>query len=610
MRLLSLAALIAAGAMGYVGVARAEQVTTSHALTFHGEPALGPDARHLDHVDPDAPKGGELRLQSTGGFDTFNPYVVRGNAAPGVGLIYESLMQSAPGETLTEYGLIAQSIELPADRRWVAFTLRPDARWHDGKPITADDVVFSFETLKTRGAPFYRLYYQNVAKVEALAPNKVKFSFAGDPSHELPLIVGQLPVLPKHYWQGREFEKTTLEPPLGSGPYRIREFEANRFVTYERVADYWGKDHFLNRGRNNFDRIRYDSYRDTTVTFEAFKAGEYDYRQEFSSREWANGYDFPAIKNGQVKRETVPHKRPTGMQAFVFNMRREKFQDPRVREALNHAFDFEWTNKNLFYGFNRRTQSFFSNSDFAARGLPSAEELKLLEPLRAGIPKEVFEKEYVNPATDGSGNNRENLRAATRLLSDAGWKVQDGVLKGPAGQLMEIEFLLVQPEFERIVASYVQGLSRLGIKARIRVIDSAQFQNRVRDYDFDAIVASWGQSEWPGNEQRDFWTSAAAEKPGGRNLAGIRNPAVDALVDKVIAASDRDALVVATRALDRVLLWNRYVVPQWHRTEDWVAYWDRFGRPAKNPPNGVDLFSWWIDPAKDAALKRAGGGRN
>ncbi|MCW5731933.1 MAG: ABC transporter substrate-binding protein, partial [Alphaproteobacteria bacterium] len=531
--------------------AESPKVRVLHAIAHHGEPRYGKDAIHLDHVRPDAPKGGELRLQDTGGFDSFNPFIVRGNPAPGLGLIYETLMESPPGESLVSYGLIAESVELPDDHTWVAFNLRPEARFHDGKPVTADDVVWTFETLKAHGRPFHRLYYANVAKAEAIGPHKVKFTFQGDKSLELPIIIGQLPVLPKHYWASREFDRTTLEPPTGSGAYRIREFEANRFIVYERVPDHWSRDLMLNRGRYNFDRVRYDSYRDTTVILEAFKAGEYDFRLEHSSRDWATGYDFPAMRAGHVLREEVKHGRPTGMQAFVFNTRRARFQDPKVREAFAYAFDFEWTNRNLFYGFNSRTKSYYSNSDFAARGLPSEAELKLLGPHRDRIPPEVFIKEYAPPSTDGSGNIRENLRIATRLLTEAGWRVQQGVLVNGAGERMELEVLLVQPEFERIVAPYIRNLERLGVRARIRVVDTAQYQNRVRDYDFDMVIGSWPQSEWPGNEQRDFWGSAAADRPAGRNLIGIRNPVVDDLVEKIAAAPDRDGLIAATRALDR-----------------------------------------------------------
>ena len=594
-------ALVAALA---VPAAAQPKVNTFHALSLLDAPKYGPGFAALDYANVDAPKGGEIRLASTGGFDSFNPFIIKGEAAPGVGLLYETLMTSPNDDVSSEYGLIAENVEVPEDLSWVAFNLRPQARWHDGKPITADDVVFSFATLKEKGEPLYRFYYANVAKVETLSERRVKFSFSGPRNRELPQIMGQLPVLPKHYWQDRDFEKTSLDPPLGSGAYRVKEFETNRSVTYERIKDWWGRDLPINRGRYNFDRIRYDVYRDATVTLEAFKAGRYDFRAENSAKNWATGYDFPALREGLAVKQEIPHARPTGMQAFVFNTRRAKFADSRVRQALGYAFDFEWSNRNLFFGQYHRTRSFFSNSELEARGLPSPDELKLLEPLRDKLPPEVFTREYQPPRTDGSGNIRDNLRAGLQLLRAAGWSVKDNRLVGPKGEAMEIEFLLVQPDFERVVQPLIRNLERFGIQSRIRTVDSAQYQNRVRDFDFDIVVGGWGQSESPGNEQREFWTSAAADRPGSRNTAGIRNPAIDALVDAVIAAPDRKSLVTATRALDRALQWNHYVIPNWHLTFDRIAYWNRFGRSAVNPKYSVDLFAWWFDPAKDAALKR------
>ena len=603
MRPLVVALTLAAAALAAPASAQ-PKVNTFHALSLLDAPKYGPGFKALDYVDVNAPKGGEIRLASTGGFDSFNPFIIKGEAAPGVLLLYEHLMASPNDDFSSEYGLIAESVEVPDDLSWVAFNLRSQARWHDGKPITADDVVFSFATLKEKGEPLYRFYYANVAKVEKLTERKVKFSFSGPRNRELPQIMGQLPILPRHYWQGRDFEKTSLDPPLGSGAYRVKEFETNRSVTYERVKDWWGKDLPINRGRYNFDRIRYDVYRDATVTLEAFKAGRYDYRPENSAKNWATGYDFPALREGLVSKQEIQHSRPTGMQAFVFNTRRDKFADPRVRRALGYAFDFEWSNKNLFFGQYHRTRSFFSNSELEAKGLPSADELKLLEPLRDKLPPEVFTREYQPPKTDGSGNIRDNLRAGLQLLRAAGWSVKDNRLVGPKGEAMEIEFLLVQPDFERVVQPLIRNLERFGVRARIRTVDSAQYENRVRSFDFDVIIGVWGQSESPGNEQREFWTTEAAGRPGSRNTAGIRNPAIDALVDAVIAAPDRPSLVTATRALDRALQWNHYVIPNWHLTFDRIAYWNRFGRSAVNPKYSVDLFAWWFDPAKDAALKR------
>ena len=586
--------------------AQEPKVTVSHGLTLGDTLKYPKDFKHFAYANPDAPKGGTVRMYSIGGFDSFNPYIIKGEPADGIGLAFESLMTSSEDDIMAEYGLIASSVEVPEDLSFVTYNLRPEARFHDGTPITADDVIFSLNVLKEKGAPIYRFYYANIVRAEKLGPHRVKFVFSGPRNRELPQITGQLPVLPKAYWEKREFDQSTLEPPLGSGPYRIKQFEANRYVVYERVPDYWGKDLAANRGMNNFDAVRYDFYRDQTVALEAFKAGLYDFRNENSSRIWATGYDFPAVASGQVVKQEVPHKRPAGMQAFAMNTRRDKFQDQRVRWALAHAFDFEWSNKNLFYGQYARTESFFANSELAAREPPSQAELKLLEPWRGKVPDEVFTRVYRAPKTDGSGAPREILRKAAALLREAGWQVQGGQLVDPKTKRpFEIEFLLVSPEFERVVAPFIQNLRRLGIAGRIRTVDPAQYQNRVREFDFDMVVATFPQSLSPGNEQRDFWSSAAAARPGSRNLVGIKNEAVDALVEKIVEAHDRAELVAASRALDRVLSWNHYVIPQWHINSFRLAYWNRFGIPPQRPDYGVGFFAWWIDPAKDRAIGRA-----
>ena len=581
-----------------------ETVRTVHALSLIGEPKYGPNFEHLDYVNPDAPKGGELKLFAIGGYDSLNPFIIKGVAASGIGLVYESLMTSPRDDISAEYGLIAESVEVPDDLSWVAFDLREEARWHDGTPVTADDVIFSFEVLKEKGTPFFRFYYANVGKAEKLGLRKVRFTFSGPRNRELPQIMGQLPVLSKAYFTTHEFEKTSLEPPMGSGPYRVKELDPGRSITYERVTDYWGRNLPINRGRHNFHTLRYDYYRDQTVALEAFKAHEYDYRDEGTSKVWATGYDFPALRSGMVVKSEISHQRPTGMQAFAFNLRRPKFQDRAMRRALGFAFDFEWANRNLFYGQYTRTKSYFSNSELASGGLPSPEELKLLEPFRQQLPPEVFTTAYQPPSTDGSGNIRANLRQALKILREAGWTFKDKKLIDPStGEPLEIEFLLVSPAFERVVAPLIRNLKRLGVAARIRTVDSAQYQNRVRDFDFDMIVASFGESESPGNEQRDFWGSAAADRPGSRNLIGIKDAVVDALIDRVIFAPDRKSLITATRALDRVLLWGHYVIPQWHIRYDRIAYWDMFGRRDVAPKYGTDLFAWWIDAAKVAALE-------
>ena len=582
---------------------KASGVTISHGLTLLDKLKYPAGFKHLDHVNPAAPKGGTLRRYTIGTFDSFNPYIIKGNPSAGVSQVYETLMTSPLDEISAEYGLIAKSVEVPADLSYATFTLRPEARFHDGSPVTADDVIWTFETLKNDGAPFYRFYYKNIAQAVKLGPHKVKFEFTGPPNRELPQITGQLPVMSKKWWSTRDFTKTSLETPMGSGPYRIGAFEPGRFVEIDRVKDWWGANLPINVGQNNFDRIRYDYYRDQTVALEAFKSGRYDIRNENASLVWATGYDFPARRDGRVKLEEVRHARPTGMQAFVFNIRREQFKDPVLRQAMAYAFDFEWSNEHLFYGQYARTSSYFSNSELAATELPSKAELALLEPWRGKIPDEVFTTVYSPPSTDGSGNIRSNLRTALRLLKQAGYKIEDNALISPkTGKPVVFEILLVSPAFERIVAPFAQNLKRLGIVANVRTVDQSQYINRIRSFDYDMIIGGAGQSESPGNEQRDYWSSDAADREGSRNTIGIRNPAVDALIDRIVDAPDRKSLVAATRALDRVLLWNHYAIPQWHVRMDRLAYWDRFGIP-KHPKYGADVMSWWVDPAKDAALK-------
>ena len=579
-------------------------IAISHGLTLLGDLKYAADFRHLDHVNPDAPKGGTLHRYSIGTFDTFNPYIIKGTPAAGIGQVYETLTKSPTDEISAGYGLIASSIEVPADLSYTTFTLRPEARFHDGSPITADDVIWSFKTLKKAGRPFYRFYYKNIVRAVKLSTHKVKFEFTGPPNHELPHIIGQLTVMSKKWWSTRDFTKSTLERPLGSGPYRIGAFEPGRFIEVERVGDWWGANLPINIGQNNFDRIRYDYYRDQTVALEAFKSGRYDIRNENASLIWATGYNFPARKDGRVRLEEVRHSRPTGMQAFVFNTRREHFRDPVLRRAMAYAFDFEWSNKNLFYGQYARTSSYFSNSELAATALPSEDELVLLEPWRGKIPDEVFTKVYAPPSTDGSGNIRKNLRMALRLLKKSGYKIQKNKLISPKNsKAVTFEILLVSPAFERIVAPFAQNLKRLGIEAKIRTVDQSQYINRVRSFDFDMIVGGAGQSESPGNEQRNYWSSDAADRHGSRNTIGVKNPVVDALIEKIINARNRKSLVTATRALDRILQWNHYVIPQWHVRIDRIARWDRFGM-SNHPKYGADVMSWWVDPGKDAALKQ------
>jgi len=577
----------------------------SHGIAMHGDLKYPEGFAHFGYADPKAIKGGRIKHAAIGTFDSFNPFIIKGSPAVGIGDVFDTLLTPAADEPFSEYGLLAESVEVPPDRSWVTFRLRPEARWHDGRPVTADDVIWTFQTLKEKGHPFFRAYYAGVEKAERLDDRTVRFRFVPGENRELPLILGQLAVLPKHWWEGRDFGATILEAPLGSGPYQVESFEPGRHIKYRRVPDYWGRDLAVNVGRNNFDEIEYDYYRDGTVALEAFKAGEYDFRLENSSKSWATAYDFPAVKNKLVRVEEIRHNRPVGMQAFAFNTRRPQFQDARVRRALGEAFDFEWSNQNLFYGQYTRTRSFFDNSELAATGLPSAAELALLEPLRDHLPPEVFTQAYQPPSTDGSGGLRANLKTAVDLLRDAGYAVDPEtkkLVRTATGEPMRFEILLVDPEFERIVLPYKKNLERLGIDASVRVVDTAQYRRLLDDFDFDVTIASWPQSLSPGNEQRELWGSAYADRAGSRNVVGIRSPAIDALIEAVVAAPDRASLVQRVHALDRALQWGQWVIPNWHIPYDRVASWDRFGRPSVVPEQGFQIDTWWVDPEGDRAL--------
>ncbi|PWC43136.1 extracellular solute-binding protein [Azospirillum sp. TSO22-1] len=582
------------------GMAAGAQAAPRHAMALYGEPKYGPDFTHFDYVNPDAPKGGKVTTTSIGSFDTLNPYTIKGVPAAGLGLTYDTLMTGSSDEASVEYGLLAESIDVADDRSSVVFTLRPQARWHDGKPVTAEDVVFSFKTL-TDAHPLYKSYYAPVAKAEAEGERKVRFTFKPGDNHELPLIIGQLPVLPKHYWEGRTFSQATLEPPLGSGPYKIAAVDPGRSITYERVADYWGKDLAVNRGRYNFATMAFEYYRDATVALQGFRGGLADFRQENSAKAWATDYSFPAVKEGKVKVEEIPNKIPSGMQAFVYNTRRPVFADSKVRQAIGYAFDFEWANETLFYKAYKRTDSYFENSDLQAEGLPGPRELKLLEPLRDKVPPEVFTKRYKPPKTEGQQGIRKSLLEAKRLLDETDWAVKDGTrVNRKTGQPLAFEILLDSPTFERVALPFIENLKRLGVQASLRTVDTTQYENRTRDFDFDMIVNVWGQSLTPGNEQRDFWGTDSADRPGSRNFAGIRNPAVDTLIEAIVRASTREDLYAAVAALDRVLLWNHYVIPQWHFGAFRVAYWTRLKRPSAVPPYGLAFDAWWADAGAHA----------
>ena len=584
----------------------ADAVLSDHAMTmFDNEiPKYTTTFPYFDYVNPTAPKGGTLRLAVDGTFDSFNSFIPKGNAAS-TGSV-ETLLVNSADEPFTAYGLVAKTMEWPADRSWVIFNLRPEARWHDGTPVTADDVVWSFETLVEKGMPFYRYYYSAIDSAEALNTHRVRFNFKESGNQELPLITGQLPVLPKHYWASRDFSATTLDPPLGSGPYRIQKFEAGRYIVQERVTDYWGANLPVRRGMNNFDIIRTEYFRDATPIRLALKAGDIDFRLENQSKAWADDYNVTVVDKGLLNKEMVPHRQPTGMQAFVMNTRRTLFQDPRVRQALGYAFDFEWSNRTLFNGQYTRTTSYFSNSELASSGLPEGSELALLEHYRGRIPDTVFNQAFRIPVTDGSGRPRENLRKATALLKSAGWSVRDLKLINEAtGVPFRFEVLLSSKAFERIVLPYTQNLKLLGIEAKIRLVDRTQYMERYRQKDFDMLVAVWGQSETPGNEQREYWGSDAADSVGSRNLAGIKDPVVDELIELLVKSDSREQLNVRTRALDRVLLWGHYVVPHWHIRADRVLYWDKFSRPATPVRSGVMRSRWWYDTQKAAALEQA-----
>jgi microcin C transport system substrate-binding protein len=594
-------------------------VTTSHGLYLFGGLHYPADFRHFDYANPDAPKGGDLVLSArTATFDSLNPFIVKGTPADGIlsylgqNLVYESLMLESSDEAASEYGLIAESVAVPQDKSWVEFTLRANARWWDGTPITPEDVVFTFDTLKAKGIPLFRNYYANVTKAEKTGARKVRFSFSEKGNNELPYIVGQLPVLPKSYWASKTFDETTTTPPLSSGPYKIARVDVGRSIVYERNADYWGKDLPVNRGRFNFATIRYDYYRDGTVALEAFKAGKVDFRYENSSKNWATEYDIPAIRDGRMIKQLTHPENGEPYQGFLYNTRRPIFQDPKVREALSYAFDFEWMNKNIFYGQYARTRSYFEGTELAAKGLPTPAELKLLEPFKGEIDPRVFTEEFNPPATDGTDASlRKNLRTAVGLLGQAGFNIRDGKLVSKAsGQQLAFQILLLNAADERVVAPFVNNLKLLGIDASFRIVDETQYISRVQSFDFDMIIQVIGQSLSPGNEQRNDWGSEAADRPGSTNYMGIKSPVIDKLVDEVIFAADRSALITATRALDRVLQWGFYSIPELHAQGERIAYWNKFGRPDALPSHASPanplgyLNAWWSDPVKAGTLTK------
>jgi microcin C transport system substrate-binding protein len=580
-----------------------------HGLSLYGQLKYPAEFKHFDYVNPRAPKGGAVRLMAVGTFDNFNEVVagLKGSIAAGTGMISDTLLAPALDEVSTEYGLIAEAVTHARDFSNATFRLRAAARHHDGKPITVDDVIFSMESFK-KHSPGLAAYYRHVAKMQQTGEREVTFIFDGPGNREMPLILGQLNVLPRHWWEGtdasgrkRDVGATTLEPPLGNAAYRIKDFVAGRTVVYERVKDYWGKDLNVNAGRDNFDELRFEYFRDGTVALEAFKADHVDWRTENVAKNWATAYDFPAVKENRVVLEEFPQRSRGIMQAFAFNTRRDKFKDPRLRRAFNFAYDFEEMNKQIFFGQYTRIKSYFEGTELASSGLPQGQELEILEPLRDKVPPEVFTTEYTNPVGGSAENVRANLREGMRLLKEAGYEVRNQKLvNAKTGEALSLEILTEDPSIERIILFYKPSLERLGITVNVRTVDDPQYENRLRNWDFDMIVATWPESLSPGNEQRDYWSSQAADTPGSRNYVGIKNPAIDALIERVIFAQDRAELVAATRALDRVLLWNHYVVPQFTSDKSRTARWDRFNRQDPLPQYGASAFPtiWWWDAEK------------
>jgi microcin C transport system substrate-binding protein len=587
--------------------------TETHGLSPFGELQYPPDFKHFAYVNPQAPKGGTLAIQikqTTGNqnFDTFNTlnvYVLKGDGAAGIPATFDSLMAGSSDEAGAMYGLVARAVRISPDKLVYRFLLRPEARFHDGSRLTARDAAFSLTVLKTRGHPSFRAILTEMAAAEAEGDDVLRVTFTQNRSRDLHLVVAGMPIFAEAWWRGRDFEASTLEAPLGSGPYRVGRFEQGRFIELERVADYWGRDLPVNVGQNNFDRIRYEYFRDRTVAFEAFKNGTLTYNEEYTSRTWATGYDFPAMREGRIRREEIENNLPGTAQGWHFNLRRDAFRDPRIREAIGLAFDFEWTNQNIMFGAYRRTTSYFENSDMKAAGAPSPEELALLEPFRDRVPKAVFGEPPVPPASDGSGQDRRHLRRADELLREAGCRREGNVLKLPNGKPFEIEFLDFQAALQPHTQPFQANLKRLGINAHSRIVDAAQYQRRMDEFDFDMASRNMGGSLTPGDTLRTVYGSEAARTPGSRNIAGIADPAVDALIERIGRAGSRAELVVACRALDRVLRAGHYWVPMWFKAGEWIAYWDQFSRPGTKPRYGSGApGTWWYDAEKAARIGR------
>ncbi len=597
--------LICAATFFLMQSAGAAEPSEVHGISFWGPLKYPANFTHFDYVNANAPKGGEVRLAEIGSFDSLNPFIVKGNKAPGSGGLFESLMVGALDEPYSMYGLIAKSAVVAPDRSYVEFTLRPEARFQDGSPITAEDVVFSFDTLKKEADPTYRISYAQISSAAALSTYRVRFTFSDKTKRELPLIAAGMPIISKAYYTTHDFTKTTLEPPLGSGPYKIVSVDAGRSIVYERVKDYWGAHLPVRVGQNNFDRIRHDMYRDESVAVEALKAGNYDLREENVARSWATAYTGGAFDTGKLKKELIANEVPQGMQGFAFNLRRAKFADRRVREAIGLTLDFEWMNRSLFYSAYKRDESYFLNTPYAAKGLPDDREKALLEPFRDQLPSGLLTEEFHLPVTDGSGNNRAQLIKADKLLSDAGWVIKDGKrVNAQTGEALTLEFLFQSPAYERVASPMRKHLKQLGIDASIRVIDDAQYVKRMETFDYDLVMLVVNRSVFfPGTEQVLYWSSSQADQQGSDNYGGIKSPVIDALLSRITSANSEEELLPAGRALDRVLLWENYMIPNWYLGAYRVAYWDKFGRPKIQPKYSLGFPQiWWIDTAKEKVI--------
>lgn len=583
----------------------AAETTKTWAIAEFGKPLYADGIEHFPYANPDAPKGGKIVLSDFGSYDTLNFYVQKGEWPSSIGMVYDDLMTGSADEIDGLYGLIAESVEYPEDRSWAIFTLREEAVYHDGKPILAGDFVFALDTIKEHGRPFIQSFYEDITSSEALSDREFKVTFATTGSMKPITIAAGLSPLPVHYWEGKDVTASTLEPPLSSGPYRVADIDPGRSITYERVKDYWGADLPINRGLHNFDQIRYEYYRDLTVEFEAFKAGQIDFRSESSAKRWVTEYDFSQIDNGDVVKQEIPNKSPRGMGGYFFNLKRDKFKDIRVREAIMTLYDFEAIQRTLLYGKYKRINSYFPNSDYGARGEPGAAEIAVLEPFRDDLPEGTLDKAFVPPVTDGSGRDRSSRRRALGLFKQAGWELRDGKLvSGDSGKQFQLELMTAFPESQRLALPYVENLRKTGIDASIRLVDTSQWRVRIHDYDFDMWVGGLNFFPPPGTELRSFFGSESAEVRGG-NSGGIKNPVVDQIIEQIVAAENLETLQTNTRALDRVLLWNHYAVPSYFKDEVWVAYWNRFGSPERRPEYSVGFTStWWIDEQKDAALNR------